>query len=90
VAVVAHVLEEDATAEERDLYRLDVDVCAVGAPCVGADGVGNKRGEQAVEVEEEEDGPGGVSGCCAGGVAGLPTGCRISRARASTPYAGAC
>jgi hypothetical protein len=56
VAVVAQVLEEDAAAEQRDLQRGDVDVGLVGAPCVCAYAVGQEGREEAVEVEEEEDG----------------------------------
>lgn len=56
VAVVAYVLEEDAAAERGDLQAGDVDVGVEVAPGVGADGVGDEGGEQAVEVEEEEDG----------------------------------
>lgn len=63
MAVVANVLEEDATAEERDLQGLDVDVGAVCAPCVGPDGVRHKRREQAIEVEEEKNSPARVSWC---------------------------
>lgn len=56
MAVVAYVLEEDAAAERRDLQAGDVDVGVEVAPGVGSDGVGYESGEQAVEVEEEEDG----------------------------------
>ena len=56
VAVVANVLEEDAAAEGRDLQAGDVDVGVEVAPGVGANGVGDEGGQQAVEVEEEEDG----------------------------------
>ena len=56
VGVVAYVLEEDATAEGRDLQAGDVDVGMEVAPGVGADGVGHEGCEEAVEVEEEEDG----------------------------------
>jgi hypothetical protein len=56
VAVVAQVLEEDAAAEQRDLQRGDVDVGLVGAPRVCAYAVGQEGREEAIEVEEEEDG----------------------------------
>jgi hypothetical protein len=56
VAVVAYVLEEDAPTERRDLQAGDVDVGVEVAPGVCADGVGYEGREQAVEVEEEEDG----------------------------------
>lgn len=57
MAVVADVLEEQAASEERDLQGLDVDVGVVGAPGVGANAIRYERRKQAVEVEEEEDGP---------------------------------
>lgn len=55
VAVVANVFEEDAAAERRDLQAGDVDVGVEVAPGVGANGVGDEGGQQAVEIEEEED-----------------------------------
>lgn len=62
VAVVPDVLKEDAAAEQGDLESLDVDVGAIGAPCVGSDGVGDQRRKESIKVEEEEDGPARVSG----------------------------
>lgn len=56
VAVVAYVLEEDAATEGRDLQAGDVDVGMEVAPCVCANGVGDQGCEEAIEVEEEEDG----------------------------------
>jgi hypothetical protein len=55
VAVVTYVLEEETTAEQRDLERVDVDIRAECAPCVCAYAVGHEGREEAVEVEEEED-----------------------------------
>ena len=54
--VISYVLEEEAAAEQRDLERGDVDVRAKRAPCVCAYAVGDECREEAVEVEEEEDG----------------------------------
>jgi hypothetical protein len=56
MAVIPYVLEEEAAAEQRDLERGDVDVRAKGPPCVCAYAVGYESREEAVEVEEEEDG----------------------------------
>jgi len=56
VAVVAEILEEDAAAQQGYLQRGDVDVGVEGAPGVCADAVGEEGREEAVEVEEEEDG----------------------------------
>jgi hypothetical protein len=56
VAMVAYILEEEPAAEQRDLERGDVDVRAKRAPCVCAYAVGDESREEAVEVEEEEDG----------------------------------
>jgi hypothetical protein len=61
VAVIAYVLEEDAASKQRDLEGLYIDVGMVRAPSVGPDAVGDQRREEAVEVEEEEDGPALVS-----------------------------
>ena len=56
VAMVAEVLEEEAAAEQRDLERGDVDVSVEGVPRVRAYAVSYYGCEEAVEVEEEEDG----------------------------------
>ena len=56
VAMVAYVLEEDTTAEGRDLQASNVDVGVEVAPCICADAVGYEGRKQAIEVEEEEDG----------------------------------
>lgn len=56
VGVVANVLEEDAAAEGRDLEGGDVYVRVEGSPSVCTYAVGYDGCEQAVEVEEEEDG----------------------------------
>ena len=56
VTMIAYVLEEEAAAEQRNLKGGDVDVGVKGAPCVCAYGIGDEGCEQAVEVEEEEDG----------------------------------
>jgi len=54
--MIAQVLEENAAAEQGDLQRRDVDVGVEGAPGICADAVRHEGCEQAVEVEEEEDG----------------------------------
>lgn len=56
VAMVADVFEEDAAAERGDLEGGDVDVGVEGTPCVCAYAVGYQSSEEAVGVEEEEDG----------------------------------
>lgn len=56
MTMIANILEEEATAQQRDLERGDVDVGVEGAPSVCADTVGHEGREEAVEVEEEEDG----------------------------------
>ena len=62
MAVVTNVFEKNPTTEERYLNGLNINVRAVGAPCVSSDGVGHKCREEAVEVEKKEDGPACVSG----------------------------
>jgi hypothetical protein len=56
VAMVPDVLEEDATAEKRNLEGLDINVGMISSPGVGADGIGDNGRKYAVEVGEEEDG----------------------------------
>ena len=56
VGVVADVFEEEAASQGRNLERSDVDVGVEGVPCVGAYAVRDEGREEAVEVEEEEDG----------------------------------
>lgn len=54
--VVAEAREEDSAGKEGNLQGADVDVHAVFMPGVGSNGVGGDRSEEAVEVEEKEDG----------------------------------
>lgn len=56
VAMVPDVLKKDATSKERDLEGLDVNVCVPGMPCISANAVRDQSREEAIEVEEEEDG----------------------------------
>lgn len=53
--MIPNALEENAAAEQADLEGGDVDVSFVFMPCVGADAVGYKGGEEAVGIEQEED-----------------------------------
>lgn len=54
--MISYVLEEYATSQERDLKGLNVDVGVEGVPGVRSDAVGDNCREEAIEVEEEEDG----------------------------------
>jgi hypothetical protein len=56
VAVVAQVFEEDAATEQRDLQRGEVNVGVEGTPSVCPYAVRYEGREEAIEVEEEEDG----------------------------------
>lgn len=56
VSMVSDSLEKDSASEQRDLQSLDVDVHAVLVPGPCSNSVGNQGGEEAIEVEEEEEG----------------------------------
>lgn len=53
--MIAYALEEDAAPEQADLEGRDVDVGAVLVPCPRSYGVRYDSGEEAVEVEQEEE-----------------------------------
>jgi hypothetical protein len=61
VPMIAYVLEEEATAQERYLQGLDVNVGVELVPCVGADGVRHQRCKESIEVEKEKDSPVSIS-----------------------------
>lgn len=56
MTMISYVFEEEAAAKQRDLEGGNVNVGIEGAPCVCAYGVCDESREQAVEVEEEENG----------------------------------
>lgn len=55
MGVIPDVFEEQATAEERDLQCLDVDVGVEGVPGVCSDAVGDKRRKQSIKVKKKKD-----------------------------------
>jgi hypothetical protein len=58
IAVISKAREEYAAGKEGDLEGLDVDVDSVLVPSVRSYSPGNDGGEDAVEVEQGEHGPG--------------------------------
>lgn len=56
VTMILDTFEEQTSAERRKLKRRDVNVDAKLVPCVCAYGVGKNSANEAIKVEEEEQG----------------------------------
>ena len=55
MAMVAEAFEEEPTGKRRELEGFYVDIDTILVPSVRPNGIGDKRSEDAVKVEKEED-----------------------------------
>ena len=54
--VVAQALEEQTTCQQRELKRLNINTDTIAVPGIRSDPVRDKVSEEAIEVEQEQDG----------------------------------
>jgi hypothetical protein len=57
VTVIPNALKEDSPSQERDLQSLDIYVYTIFVPRPCSKAVGYEGCEEAIEVEQEEEGP---------------------------------
>ena len=55
--MIAETFEEQTASQQRKLKRLDIDTYTISVPCIGSDPIRDKAREEAVEIEQEQDGP---------------------------------
>ena len=55
--MIAYILEEDATSQQRNLKSLYVNVDVVCVPGIGSNSIGYQCCKESIEVEQKKDSP---------------------------------
>ena len=54
--MVPQAFEEHTTRQQGELKRLDMDIDTIAVPGISSDPIRDKASEEAIEIEQEQDG----------------------------------